>query len=265
MITKFLESLEDPKRRLLGPTIWMLSKTGLILPENKYHKAAYAIAIAIIISFVVAEYVEIYIIREDLGLVMENIKVSAISITVVIRVITFTYWQNRWKQLLEYVTKSDEHERVHQDETRGKIIDGYTKYCRRVTNYIWVLTFGVIITISVTPALKYLSSQSLREGLKNGTEKFPHVFSSWVPFDKYHSPGCWLTVFYHVLVCIYGCLLLAAYDTSVIVILSFIGGKFELLKERSKQMLGTPGEVISEDEAARTVRQLQMDHILLLK
>lgn len=265
MITEFLERFEDPKRRLLGPNIWIMTWIGLILPENKLFKILYIFMHELVTFFVITEYIEIYVVRFDLGQVIENITISFLSIICVIKANAFLFDQNRWKQVLEYVTEADEYERVHQDEIRGEIIDRYTKYCRKVTYFFWVLVIATFFTAISTPPLKFLSSRNFREGFHNGTEPFPHIYSSWMPFDKNRSPGSWITVIWHTSMCAYGCSLVASYDTSIIVIMSFFGGKLELLREQAKLMLGAPGIEISDDEAKNTMRHLHHEHVLLLQ
>lgn len=71
--------------------------------------------------------------------------------------------------------------------------------------------------------------------------------------DKYHSPGCWITVIWHTLLCAFVTPQIAAYDTIAIVIISFSGGKLELLAEQSRQMLGSSGEGTSDNEAVKTI------------
>lgn len=264
MITKFLESLEDPKRRLLGPNLWIMTWTGLLLPENIFFKVAYVFIHELLTLFVITQYVEIYVVRSDLDQVIDNFKISLFSFILVIKSSSFLLGQNRWKLVLEYVTAADEYEREHQDEIRGEIIARYTKYCRRVTYSFWVLVFVTFITVISMPLLKFLSSRNLRD-FHNGTEPFPHICSAWMPIDKNHSPGTWITVIWQILVCAYGGSLGMAYDSSIIVIMNFFGGKLDLLRERAKLILGTPGNRISDDEVKKTLRHLHHEHILLIK
>ncbi|XP_026328866.1 odorant receptor 13a-like [Hyposmocoma kahamanoa] len=265
MVTKFLESLEDHKQRLLGPNIWIMTSTGLLLPENNFFKVVYIIIHELVTLFVITQCVEIYVVRSDLDQVIENVKISLMSIMGVIKSNSFLFEQNRWKQVLEYVTEADEYERVHKDKIRGEIIDRYTKYCRRVTYFSFIFVFVTVVTVISTPLLNFLSSRNFREGFRNGSEPFPHICSSWTPFDKNHSPGSWITVIWHICMCAYGGSLVAAYDTSIIVIMKFFGGKLDLLRERAKLVLGPPGNRISDDEVKRMLRCLHHEHILLIK
>lgn len=265
MLKTFLEGLEDPKRPFIGPNYWILCKMGLILPENRVSKIAYIILHEIVTFFVVTQYMELYVIRLDLDLVLTNLKISMLSIVCIVKANTFLFWQVNWKEVIEYVTEADQYERDTKDAIKGKILDTYTKYCRRVIYFYWVLVFTTFITVTTTPAMRYLSSANFREAITNGTEYFPHIFSSWMPFDKYHSPGSWITVLWHILLCAYGAGIMAAYDTCIIVVMVFFGGKLDLLRERCKQMLGCNGLEISEDESWRIMRQLHNTHMHLMK
>nr|AZB49441.1 olfactory receptor 27 [Heortia vitessoides] len=265
MIIKFLQSLEDPKKPLFGPNYWMLKKIGLILPESKLGKYFYIFIHELVSFFVFTQYMELYIIRSDLDLVLTNLKISMLSVVCIMKSNTFVFWQNTWKEIIDYLTEADKYERKTNDVTRKAILEKYTKYCRQMTRYYWMLVFTTFWTTSGTPLMRYTTSALYREHLSNGTELFPHIFSSWMPFDKYHSPGSWITVVWHVLLCAYGATIMAAYDTSIMVIMVFFGGKLELLRERCKQMLNMP-EVEENTEAfEEKIRELHQTHVLILR
>nr|CUQ99401.1 Olfactory receptor 18 [Manduca sexta] len=257
----FLKNLEDSERPLLGPNYWILKKMGLLLPKNKISKIFYILVHEIVTLFVVSQYMELYVIRSDLDLVLTNLKISMLSVVCVVKVNTFVFWQSDWKQVLEYVTKADMFERQNQDVPKSNIINSYTKYCRRLTHFYWGLVFTTFLTTTNTPFMRYLSSSNFRNNFANGTEMFPHIFSSWMPFNKNHSPGCWITILWHVLLCAYGAAIMAAYDTCVVVIMVFFGGKLYLLRERCSNMFKNSDENASE----ATVKQLHGIHIQLIK
>ncbi|KOB69861.1 Odorant receptor [Operophtera brumata] len=265
MIKEFLESLEDPKRPLLAPNYWILKKLGFILPKNIIGKSLYIILHEVATFFVISQYMELYVIRSDLDLVLTNLKISMLSVVCVFKANTYMLWQNSWKEVFSYVTEADKFERNNQDVPKVKIINTYTKYCRRLTYFYWGLVFTTFLTTVFQPLAEYLTLSSLREGFHNGTEGFPHIFSSWMPFDKENSPGCWITVVWHTLICAYGASVVAAYDASVVVIMVFFGGKLDLLRERCKQMLGQSGAGISNGESDAVVKELHQIHVQFLK
>lgn len=265
MITKFLNGLEDPRRPLLGPNYWILERMGLVLPENKFGRVAYISLHAFVTLFVFSQYMELYVIRTDLDQILTNLKISMLSIVCVVKANTFVFWQKDWRKLIDYVCKADKYERESKDPIIGSIVDSYTQYCRRVIYFYWILVCMTVITVVNTPLLRYLSSTNYREALYNGTEPFPHIFSAWVPFDKYSGPGYWLTVLFHTFMCMYGGGIMAAYDTSVVAIMVFIGGKLDLLRERCRQIFGTNDQGVSEKQATATIKELHDIHNLLMR
>jgi hypothetical protein len=262
---KFLNSLESAETPLLGPNLWILRKTGLILPNCMLGKIIYITVHEIVTLFVISQYMELYVIRSNLDLVLTNLKISMLSFVCIAKSHTYIIWQNRWKKLINYVTEADKHERNTDDPQRKRILDSYTFYCRRVTYSYWTLVFVTFWTTVGTPLMHYLSSEAYRDELRNGTELFPHIFSSWMPIDKYHSPGSWITVVWHVLLCFYGAIIMAAFDTSIIVIMVYFGGKLELLRERCKQMLNTDGRGITDDVLNVRLRELHEIHVLVMR
>lgn len=102
------------------------------------------------------------------------------------------------------------------------------------------------------------------EGMKNETVPFPHLFSSWTPFDKDASPGCWFLVAWHYFVALTGTSILVSYDPGVLVLIVFFGGKLDLIRERCKDLFGR-GEELSEGEVQANLRQLHSMHVELIK
>ncbi|CAH0728075.1 unnamed protein product, partial [Brenthis ino] len=265
MIRSFIASLEDPQKPLLGPSYWILKKMGLILEKNNLVKAMYIIIHEMVAIFVVTQYIELYVIRSDLDEVLTNLKISMLSIVCIAKANTFVFWQKSWRELIEYVTEADIYERDYNDTRKVKILNSYTNYCRRVIHFYWILVFITFASVISTPLIKYLSSATYREALINGTEHFPHIFSAWTLFDKYSFPGNWVTVINHILLCAYGSGIMAAYDTTIIVIMVFFGGKLELLRERCRTIFSFKGSSVSDEQAIRAIRELHNIHVVLMK
>lgn len=265
MLKALLSSIEDPTRRLLGPNYWILKNMGLVLPQNPIAKVAYIVLHEIVSFFVLTQYMELYVIRSNLDLVLTNLKISMLSIVCIVKANTFVIWQVQWKEVIEYVTRADQYERDNQSVERRKIIDSYTKYCRGIVYFYCVLVFTTFITVTNTPLMRYLSSAQYREALRNGTELFPHIFSSWMPFDKYNSPGSWITVIWHVCLCAYGAGIMAAYDTVIMVIMVFFGGKLELLRERCTHIFENTEIATDDNQTNEKIRKLHNIHVLLMK
>ncbi|XP_050557069.1 uncharacterized protein LOC118282435 [Spodoptera frugiperda] len=264
-MNSFLQSLENPARPFLGPNYWILKKMGLLLPKSKLGTILYIFLHETVTFFVVTQYMELYVIRSDLDLVLTNMKISMLSVVCIVKVNTFVLWQKHWREVLDYITEADNFERQSEDPGKIQIVEAYTKYCRRLTYFYWVLVSTTFLTTTCSPLMRYLSSSTFRENMRNGTEQFPHIFSSWMPFDKYHSPGCWITVLWHTVLCAYGAAIMAAYDTCIVVTMVFFGGKLDLLRERCKHMFGSYGTVITDKQCEEVVRQLHGIHIMLIK
>nr|QKE45423.1 OR31 [Helicoverpa assulta] len=262
-MNSILQNLEDPDRPFLGPNYWIIKNMGLLLPKNLLAKILYIILHEIVAFFVITQYMELYVIRSDLDLVLTNMKISMLSVVCIVKVHSFIFWQKHWREVLDYVTAADKFERQSDDPIKSRVVETYTRYCRRLTYFYWVLVFTTFLTTTGTPLMRYLSSSSFRQNMRNGTEPFPHIFSSWMPIDKYHSPGCWITVLWHTLLCAYGAAIMAAYDTCIVVIMVFFGGKLDLLRERCKQMFGP--STISDRQCEEVVRQLHGIHVMMLK
>lgn len=264
-MNSILQNLEDPERPFLGPNYWIITNVGLLLPQSMLGKIIYILAHEIVAFFIVTQYMELYVIRSDLDLVLTNMKISMLSVVCVVKVHSFIFWQKYWCEVLDYVTEADKFERLSGDPIKTKIVDTYTKYCRRLSYFYWAIVFTTFWTTTGTPLMTYVSSSTFREDMRNGTEPFPHIFSSWMPFDKYHSPGCWITVVWHILLCAYGAAIMAAYDTCIVVIMVFFGGKLDLLRERCKQMFGPYGTVIRDKKCKEMVRELHDIHVTMIK
>uniref|UniRef100_A0AB39A320 Odorant receptor n=1 Tax=Loxostege sticticalis TaxID=481309 RepID=A0AB39A320_LOXSC len=264
MFKNFSLRFEDPEKPLYGPNFWILKKMGLILPDSRTGKALYILMHEIVAFFVFTQYIELYIIRSNLDLVLTNLRISMLSIICIVKANTFVFWQTKWKDVIDYLTEADRFERESNDPQRKIIIDKYTNYSRRVTYNYWILVFITFLTTTGSPFIHFASAV-YRESIRNGTEIFPHIFSSWVPIDKYHPPGNYITVVWHISVCAYGAMIMASYDTSIMVIMVFFGGKLDVLRERCKQMLGTGEVALSDSEVAARVRELHDTHVLIMK
>ncbi|XP_046960454.1 odorant receptor Or2-like [Vanessa cardui] len=265
MIHLFVDNIKDPQRPLLAPNYWILRKIGLILPENKINKVIFVIIHELVTVFVITQYMELYLIRSDLDLVITNLKVSIVSFICIVKTNTFVFWQSSWKEVIDYVTEADNNERKDSNTAMGHIISSYTTYCRRLLKFYWTLILSTFFCVTGTPLIRYLSSSNYRDAISNGTEPFPHIFSAWVPFDKYSFPGSWVIVCLHIVMCAYGAMIMSAYDTIAMVTMVFFGGKLELLRERCKNMFGCDGSGVSDDQARTALRDVHSMHVHLMK
>ncbi|XP_050672890.1 odorant receptor 4-like [Leptidea sinapis] len=187
-----------------------------------------------------------------------------LSIVCIVKSNSFFLWQGKWKEVIDYVTEADKCERDDKDTLIGKIIKKYTSYCRYLVNFYWCLVAITAVTVIGTPLIRYVSSETYRQALQNGTELFPHIFSAWTPWDRYQSPGTWVNLIFQTMMCICGAGIMANFDTCTLVIMVFFGGKFELLKARC-EIIFTGDTMISDEEGNTRIHQLHAVHVALMK
>lgn len=265
MIKSFLDGIEDPNRRFLAPNIWSLKLTGLILPSTCFGRCKKLFVHVNIFYFVITELTEAYFLKDDLGLVLTNLKIAMLSFAGGIKIISFICFQKSWQHIFDYITDADQFERDNKDGIKEKIINNYTRYCRKVTYFYWFLMLNTHLAAVCQPLILFATSDIYREKFHNGTVPFPHIFSSWVPFNKEQSPGCWFIVIWHYLISVSGASVLAAYDASIVVFIVFLGGKLDLLRVRCNDMFGKNGQGLSNDEFDVNLRNLHRMHVELIK
>ncbi|KAG7299344.1 hypothetical protein JYU34_016274 [Plutella xylostella] len=266
MIRRFLKSLEDPQYPLLAPNLWMLKKIGMILPEDKTAKICYLILHEIVTFFVITQYIELYVIRSDMDLVLTNLKISMLSIVCIVKSNTCVVWQKNWVEVINYITTTDKEERDDINPQRSSVLKSYTKYCRKITYFYWVLVFITFITVITTPFIKHLSETYIENiDPSELSDNFEHIFSSWVPFNKNEYPGSWITIAWHVFVCAYGAGTMAAFDVSAMVMMVFFGGKIDLLRLRCQGIFGNMEKGLSDEETSEMFLRLHRAHVLLLR
>ncbi|VVC89369.1 unnamed protein product, partial [Leptidea sinapis] len=251
---------------LFVPNFWIPKRIRFILPENSKAKILYYLYFVnlIVTLFVTSQFVELYVIRSDFTQVLTNLKISMLSIVCIVKSNSFFLWQGKWKEVIDYVTEADKCERDDKDTLIEKIIKKYTSYCRYLVNFYWCLVAITAVTVIGTPLIRYVSSETYRQALQNGTELFPHIFSAWTPWDRYQSPGTWVNLIFQTMMCICGAGIMANFDTCTLVIMVFFGGKFELLKARC-EIIFTGDTMISDEEGNTRIHQLHAVHVALMK
>lgn len=263
MLKEFLDRLRTKEMPLLGPNIWFITTIGLQLPKKLTGKILCIILHEIVTFFVVTQYIELCFIT-DLDAMITNIKSSSLSIICVIKTNTMLLWQHKWQKIFDYVTDADKFERTTANPDREKIISSYSKQCSLVTYYYFLLLFFTNVGVITLNILGSMSSEEFRVALKNGTEPFPHIFSAWTPYDKNKDPFTWLTVAWQAFICTLGALIIFAYDSTAVVLMIFLGAKFELLRLRCTELF-QEGERSSEEEFDLRVQQLYNLHTSLMK
>lgn len=276
MLSSFFEAIEDPKTPLLGPNIWISKKCGFVLPKSSVQRFFWMLYHSAGAFFVISQFVELYVIRSDLDLVLTNLNISMLSTICVMKGWSFFIYQRNWMELIEYITEADIFERKTENPVRLNILKKYTKYSRKVTSFYWILVLITSFVSFSAPVVQYISHRiaisSSNEGSSNNETEtftepflFPHMFSSWMPFDKYNWPGNWFTVIWHIACCYYGSGSMSSFDSMVMVFMVFFSGKLELFRERCKELFGKNGDQISDEEATAIIGELHQIHVNVLK
>ncbi|XP_045454592.1 odorant receptor Or2-like [Melitaea cinxia] len=265
MLFKIFKNLEDPIYPLLGPNLWGLRNSGLWQPNKGFSKIIYNILHFFVAVFVLTQYIELWLIRSNLDMALRNLSYSIIITICVVKAGTFISWQKYWKEVFENVTLIEKKQQGKHDDETKKIIAKYTEYSRIVTYLYWCLVIATIFAIVLAPLVIYLSSHKLREEIRNGTAAYPDILSSWAPFDKTRGFGYWVLFGVHTFICSFGGGIVANYDTSAVVLMTFFAGQFEVLKSNCEKLFGNGQEYINYDEVIRRIRDCHEHHVQLIK
>uniref|UniRef100_A0A0V0J105 Odorant receptor n=1 Tax=Cydia pomonella TaxID=82600 RepID=A0A0V0J105_CYDPO len=265
MIKYILKKLENPKRPLLGPNVKALQFWGLLLPENVIMKYVYICLHISIIFFTATEYVDIWFIKSDMNMLLENLKITMLASVSVVKVSTFLIWQNSWRDIIDYVTEADLNQRKTTDETKLTIIKKNTKYSRKITYLYWSLMYTTVVVVMVQPIIKYVFSQTYRDNIKNGEESYIQVVSSWVPFDKSEVIGYLAACAFQSYAAIYGGGWITSFDTNAIVTMVFFKGELQLLRRDSAEIFGIDNNPVSREEAEKRLKECHRRHVNLIK
>lgn len=170
-----LAKLENPRRPLLGPNVKALKFWGLLLPENFLLKSFYLFMHFSVTVFTATEYVDVWYVKSDLNLLLNNLKITMLATVSVCKVSTFLYWQKQWISVIDYVTRADLYQRSTEDANKIDLIAVSTRYCRKITFLYWTLMYTTVLIVMTQPIYKYFSSESYRENVKNGTGTYLEV------------------------------------------------------------------------------------------
>ncbi|KAL0860330.1 hypothetical protein ABMA27_009735 [Loxostege sticticalis] len=260
-----LKKLENPKRPLLGPNVKTLKFWGLLLPKNVYMKYFYIIMHLMVTAFTATEYVDVWFIRNDLNLLLNNLKITMLATMSVVKVTTFLYWQKHWKDIIEYVTRADLAQRATDDVIKNDLIKKFTKYCRKITYFYWSLMFTTVVIVIFHPLFKFFLSQSYRENVKEGNEDYLQVVSSWVPFNKSTIQGYLAASIWQSYASIYGGGWITSFDSNAMVIMVFFRAELEMLKIDCANIFGTEWNPVSDKVAFERLKDCHRRHVELVK
>ncbi|XP_072946239.1 odorant receptor Or2-like [Epargyreus clarus] len=266
MLKNIVRKLENPKRPLLGPNIKALEFWGLLLPERPFKRYFYIFMHINVTVFTASELAEVWFLRDDMNLLLNNLKITLLAAISVCKVSTMLAWQKYWKDIINYVSESDLNRRDFMTIKRKSIINRYTKYSRKITYFHWALMYTTVTIVNIQILIqvyKFIFT-SYGENISNGTLKYVQVISSWVPFSKTTIPGFLMTSAYQIYAATYGSGWITSYDTNAIVIMVFLRGELELLRVDSANIFGEKSPV-SDAEALRRLKDCQRRHVQLMK
>nr|ARO70253.1 Odorant Receptor 41 [Dendrolimus punctatus] len=260
-----LRKLENHKQPLLGPNIKALKFWGLLLPNNNFKKAFYLFMHFSVIIFTATEYVDVWFVKNDMGLLLTNLKITMLATVSVCKVTTFIAWQKYWKQIISYVVTADLNQRNTAVMKKLKMIQKVTKYCRKITYSYWFLMCTTVVIVMFQPILKYFSSATYRDNVKSGNDTYLQVVSSWVPFNKNTIPGYLVASIYQTYAAIYGGGWITSFDTNAIVIMCFFKLELELLRIDCREIFGAEKIVIKDEDIKRRLMDCHKRHVELVK
>ncbi|CAK1589468.1 unnamed protein product [Parnassius mnemosyne] len=254
MLNNFLNKLEDPENPLLGPNIKALKFWGLLLHKQKFRRFLDIFLNVSVVFFVVTEYIDLWLNRNDSDLVLENLKSSMSSTSNALKVVTMYIWQKRWHEINDYVNRADKYQRSTSNLANKTIINKYTRYSRKITYVYWCLIFFTGMVVILQPLLKYALSSSYRYNVKNGTERYVEVVRSWVPFDKTNFNNYIAISLFQSYATIIGIGWVTSFDTHVVVILVFFRVELEVLRNDCKDIFGSSESPANEDESFQRLK-----------
>ncbi|CAG9121860.1 unnamed protein product [Plutella xylostella] len=272
MIRRALAQLEDPRRPLLGPNIFLLKLTGMYLPGSRRGRALTALFHLVGLLFVSSEVVELTRTFSDLFLVMSNLKIMLLSAVCLLKAWRCIVWQASWRRVLQYVTAADLAERRDAPPPRAARVAAYTRAARRVLYGYAALTCFTSIVFVSTPFLERFTTQYQARGPEEKVNVIDSIYIAYLPFDKTTFPGNLIATLWFILVTIYGNSVMTVFDTMAMVLMVFFGAKLELIRERCAELLDAPGErpgAPGERPGARALaarfRDLHQAHVDLIE
>lgn len=265
MLRTIYNKLENPHRPFLGPNVKALKFWGLLLPKNKTMRYIYIILHFSIIYFTATEYVDIWFIKSDISMLLENMKITMLATVSVIKITTFLVFQKNWISIIDYVTEADLRQRNTKDDTDISIIKNFTRYCRKITYCYWFLMYTTVVIVMLQPIIKYVFFQTYRENVKSGRQAYLQVVSSWLPFDKNTVQGYIAAYLLQSYAAIYGGGWITSFDTNAIVIMIFFRLELELLKRDAALIFGGENGLVTEKEAKKRLKECYKRHVDLVR
>nr|XP_013189933.1 unnamed protein product [Amyelois transitella] len=265
MIRKFLANKEDDNHPLLGPNIWGL-KLGRLLQTHDgsgFNSLIYNLIHIAATFFVLSQYIELWFIRFDIALALENLSVTMESTICIVKAVTFVFWHKSWSDIINFVSSLELSQLCTNDGKTRVVIGKYTKYSRVVTYSFCVLLVGTVLSEVVSPLLALFISNN-EDTVKNTTVSYPPIMSSWTPFERSQGFGYCLVFIEQTWFCCYAGVITSFYDSTVIVLMNFFAGQMHLLNINCSRLFENSGE-LTNHEAEQKIRECHNHHLSLLK
>lgn len=258
-IIQTLNSLENPKYPLLGPNITGLYWFGLWQCGRKYRDALFNFIHFCSLLFVISQFLELYFMEKDLMKVLFNITITALGLVSIFKTLFFILFLKDWKLLVKNISAEEINALSVGNKNVVNYMKQYKSYSRNLTYMYWCIMLMTTFATILTPYLKFFSN-SYRELVKNGTEPYPQMLSSWFPFDNTKMPGYFISATVHILIVIQGTAVVAVYDSNAVAIMSFLKGQMQILKYKCENIFGYNYEVISRDEVISNIKECHRLH-----
>lgn len=259
-LVSYIERLEDPTHPLMGPTIKGLYLFGLWQNGTKFRTISYNCVHIASVLFVLSEIIDLYNIRHDLNLVLNNISLTVLSVICVTKCFSYVLNQKKWMELINLISQQELKQIKKRDQTAIKIIKKYIKYTRMVTYLFWVLVFVTNLLLIVSPFLKYIS-KSYRDDVATGVQPLPQIMFSWFPFDNKKMPGYCVGILFHIFMGCQGSGIIAVFDMNAVAVMSYLQGQTLILKEKCRRIF----ECDSSRDVVDRIRECHKLHSVLVK
>nr|QIJ45813.1 olfactory receptor [Glyphodes pyloalis] len=261
----WLQKFEDPMNPLLGPNIKMLNLFGVWQPPGtKLRNTLYNAFYFSTISFVLAQFTDLYFQLNNFNKALNNLSLTSISVICSTKWLTYILHQSQWQKLVAAISEEELSQLKKQDPKVIKKMAEYKLYARVVSYMYWLLVLLTNVTLIMTPLLKLYISTTLRENIKNGLEEYPQIISCWFPFDCNSMPGYVYSCVIEILMAIQGSGVIAGHDANAITIMTFIKGQMQILKEKCVLIFDTK-ENEGRSEFLSRVKECHRHHNFLLQ
>lgn len=215
--------------------------------------------------FVVSQFIDLYIIRNDFKKVLMNMSITALSTVAISKTISCLLLRSRLLKVIDAICEEEQTVLDLQNAFEVKLMKNYKKYARIVTYSYWLVIFITNIVTIISPFVKYATTSSYRDVIKNGTEPYPQILSSWFPFDNTKMPGYFFATVIHIVMTTQGTGVIAVYDANAVVIMTFLKGQFIILQEKCRRICEDNDEITNKSDFLMRIKECHRHHNFLLR